>query len=66
MDLNILRLANIFAYFEEKSISSIQLNGETINMILPNKVCINFHTYVFNTFSRIPSSYKNKPILTDV
>ena len=34
----------IFPHFEEKSISSIQFNGEIINMILPTKVCINFHT----------------------
>ena len=44
MDLNILRLIYIFSHFEEKSISSIQFNGEIINMILPTKVCINFYT----------------------
>ena len=43
MDLNVLK-TNIFSHFEEKSISSIQFNGEIINMILPTKVCINFYT----------------------
>ena len=34
----------MFFKFEEKSISSIQFNGDIINMISPTKVCINFHT----------------------
>ena len=35
---------NIFSHFKEKSIVSIQFNGEINNMILPTQVCINFHT----------------------
>ena len=47
MDLNILRLT-LFS-----SIESIQFNGKIINMILPAKVCMNFHTKVLNIFSKI-------------
>ena len=46
-------MTNIFSYFEKESIGSVNFNGKIINMILPTKVFINFHSQVFNTFSRI-------------
>ena len=52
MDLNILRLT-LFSSIEKESIESIQFNGKIINMILPAKVCMNFHTKVLNIFSKI-------------
>ena len=36
-----------------ESISSVEFNGKIINMMLPSKICINFHTQVFHTFRRI-------------
>ena len=44
---------NIFSNFEKESISSMQFNGEIIDMMLPSKVSINFYTQVFNTFSGV-------------
>ena len=38
-----------------ESISSVEFNGKIINMMLPSKICINFHTQVFHTFRRIQS-----------
>ena len=34
---------------------SIQFNEMIINMMLPTKICINFHIHVFHIFSRIQS-----------
>ena len=51
MDLKILRLT--FSHLKKERIGSIQFNGKDISMMLPTKVCINFHTQVYNTFSRI-------------
>ena len=44
---------NIFSHFEKNITWLYQFNGEIINMILPIKACINFHTWqVFDTFCR--------------
>ena len=51
MDLNIF--SNIFSHFEKESIISIQFDGKIIDMMMPSKVCINFYTQSFNTFSTI-------------
>ena len=44
---------NIFSHFQKESVSSVQLNGKIINMMLSNKIGINFQTQVFNTFRKI-------------
>ena len=46
-------MTDVFSHFEKERIGSIQFNGKIINMMLPSKLCINFNTQVFNTFSRI-------------
>ena len=48
MDLIILRLTCFF-HFEKESIVCIHFNRKAIDMILSTKVCINFHTQLFNT-----------------
>ena len=48
----------IFSHFEKECIGSIRFNEKIINMILPTKVRNNFHTQVFNTFSRMQSLAK--------
>ena len=42
MDLNTLRLTYFF-HFEKKSIDPIQFNREIIKIVLPTKICNNFH-----------------------
>ena len=49
MDLNILRLTYFFR-FKKEDIGSIQINVKIIFTILLTKICINFHTQVFNAF----------------
>ena len=44
---------NKFSHFEKESSGSIQFNRKIIKMIFPVKICIDFHTQVFHTFSRI-------------
>ena len=51
MDLDIIRLTYFLA--ERKSIGSIPFDGKIINMILLTKLCISFHSQVFNAFNRI-------------
>ena len=45
--------SDIFSNFEKKGFCSFQFNENIINIILPTKVCINFQTQVYNTFSRL-------------
>ena len=55
MDLNILKLFNIFSYFKKERNASIQFNRKIINLTLPTKICNNFDTHVFDTSCRIQS-----------
>ena len=52
MDLDILRLT-YFLPWKRRAFALFGFNGKMINMILPTKAFINFHTQVFNTSSRI-------------
>ena len=53
MDLNILRLT-YFLILKRRALALFTLMERSLtNGILPTKVCINFYTYVFNTFSTV-------------
>ena len=53
MDFNIWINLNIYSYFEKESNFSNQYNGMIMNITFSTKICVNFYSQVFSTFSRI-------------
>ena len=52
MDLNVLNLI-YFLILQKRALTLFSFNRKIMNMILPTKICINFHTQIFNTFQKV-------------